>query len=155
MTLNAPLSQLRSTVIKCPRFTDKVLPNIVREKIKCFESSQENFVRSVNTLYRGGIASKQKYNAVRSSLTMCSTESGSGTKHINFMKNIPVPKLFTYKNLLTRINEIDIGELIDVRETLCNGLEEEDKVDGKFRDLLHLLISMARFLQLTNGEKTN
>ena len=76
---------------------------------------------------------------------MCSTESGSGRKHINFMKNIPVPKLFTYKNLLRRINEIDIGELIDVRETLCNGLEEEDKVDGKFRDLLHLLISMASF----------
>ena len=77
---------------------------------------------------------------------MCSTESGSGRKLINFMKkfNIPVPKLFTYKNLLKRINEIDIGELIDVRETLCNRLEEEDKVDGKVRELLHLLISMAR-----------
>ena len=81
---------------------------------------------------------------------MCSTESGSGRKYINFMKNIPLLKLFTCKNLLRRINEIDIGELIDVRETLCNGLEEEDKVDGKFRDLLHLPI-----LQLTNGEKTN
>ena len=73
---------------------------------------------------------------------MCSTESGSGRKHINFMKNIPVPKLFTYKNLLRRINEIDIGELIDVRETFCNGLDEEDKVDGKCT-------------QLTTGEKTN
>ena len=41
LTLNAPLSQLRSAVIKCPRFTNKVLPNIVREKIKCFESSRK------------------------------------------------------------------------------------------------------------------
>ena len=102
-----------------------------------FESSQENIIRSVNTLYTEGIAKKQKYNAVRSSLTMCSTESGLGRKHINFMKNI---QNFSH----TRINEIDISELINVRETLCNGLEEEDKVDGKFRDLLHLLKSMAR-----------
>ena len=33
---------------------------IVREKLKCFESSQENFIRSVNTLYMEGIAKKQK-----------------------------------------------------------------------------------------------
>ena len=52
LTLNAPLSELRNAVKKCPRFTDKVLPNIVREKIKCFESSQESFIKSVNTLSR-------------------------------------------------------------------------------------------------------
>ena len=153
LTLNAPLSELTNAVKKCPRFTDKVIPKIVKEKIKCFENSQDNFIRSVNTLYRGGIASKQKYNAVRSSLTMCSAEGGLGRKHIKFMKNIPVPKLFTYKNLLRRINEIDIGELHDVRETLCNGLSEEDKVDGKYRDLIQLLISMAKFYLKANKHR--
>lgn len=64
----------------------------------------------LNTLYRSGIASKQKDNAISSALSMCSDGTGVHRKHITFMKNTPVPKLFTYKNLLQRINQIDIGE---------------------------------------------
>ena len=87
-----------------------------------------NFVRSVKILYRDGIVSKQKYNAIRSSLSMCFDEGGVCHKHINFVKNISVPRLFTYQSLLQRINEIDMGMLYDVRETLCCGLDEETKV---------------------------
>ena len=84
---------------------------------------------------------------------MCSDETGVHRKHINFTKNIPVPRLFTYKNLLQRINEINTGELYDVRETLCNGLDEECKVDGKYRDLLQLLIKMAHFYLNANKNR--
>ena len=76
---------------------------------------------------------------------MCSDETGVHRKVINFMKNVPVPKLFTYKNLIKKINDISTSELYDVRETLCNGLDEESKVDGKYRDLFQLLINMAHF----------
>lgn len=104
--LFAFLSEIGKLVKSCPRLTDKVISKIVKEQMKCFENSQENFVRSVNTLYKGDIASKQKYNAVRSSLAMCLDETSAGVcrKHINLMKNIPVPRLLTNKNLLKRIN---------------------------------------------------
>lgn len=148
-------SEIGKLVKSCPRLTDKVISKIVKEQMKCFENSQENFVRSVNTLYKGGIASKQKYNAVRSSLAMCLDETSAGVcrKHINLMKNIPVPRLLTYKNLLKRINEIDIGVLHDVRENLCHGLDEEHKVDGKYRDLLQLMTNMARFYLTANKHR--
>jgi len=117
----APIGMLADALMKCAKFTEKVIPKIVKQKILEFEKSHTNFVRGVNILYRGGIASKQKCNSIRSSLTMCLDETGVSKVHIQFMKNIPVPRLLTYKELLHRINQIDIGELSDVRETLCNG----------------------------------
>ena len=69
-----------------------------------------------------------------------------GESTIEFMNRIPVPRLFRYQKLMERVNQIDIGKLHDVRELLCNGLSEEDKVDGKFRNLLQLLLRMASFL---------
>ena len=126
---------------------------LVKGEIKNFEKSLVNFVRSVNILYKDGIVSKQKYNAIRSSLSMCFDESGVFHKHINFMTNISVPRLFTYKSLLQRINEIDMGMLHDVRETLCIGLDEERKVNGKYRDLQELLILMVKFYLTVNKQR--
>ena len=67
----APIGMLTDALMKSAKFTEKVIPKIVKQKILEFEKSHANFVRSVNILYRGGIASKQKYNSIRSSLTMC------------------------------------------------------------------------------------
>lgn len=145
LNTNCSLPELTNMVTKCSKFSGKVIPKVVKDKINIFEKSDSNFVRSVNVLYRGGIASKQKYNAIRSSLSMCMNETGMGRKHIEFMKGIPVPRLFTYQKLMERVNQIDIGQLHDVRELLCNDLSEEDKVNGKFRNLLQLLIRMAHF----------
>jgi len=93
----------------------------------------------------GGIASKQKYLSIKSSLSMCKNENGAGRKHIEFVKRIPVPRLFTYQKLMEGINQINIGELHDVRQVLCQGLSEENQVNGKFRNLLQLLLKMAQF----------
>lgn len=84
---------------------------------------------------------------------MCLDETGVSKNHIQFMKNIPVPRLLTYKELLHRINQIDIGELSDVRETLCNGIDEECKFNGKYRDLLQLLFKMAQFYLSANNKR--
>ena len=148
---SAPVSVLIDAIIKCAKFTKKVIPKIVKQKINIFEKSQTNFIRSVNILYRGGITSKQKYNSIRSSLTMGLDDAGVKRKHIEFMSNIPVPKLLSYKEVLKKINEIDIGDLHDVGETLCKGLKEEDMVDGKYRDLLKLLLKMAQFYLSANN----
>lgn len=151
----APIGVLTDALMKYAKFTEKVIAKIVKQKILEFEKSHTNFVRSVNILYRGGIASKQKYNSIRSSLTMCVDETGVSKVHIQFMKNIPVPRLLTYKELLHRINQINIGELSDVKETLCNGIDEECNVyfNGKYRDLLQLLFKMAQFYLSANNKR--
>ena len=82
-------------------------------------------------------------------------ENGVGKKHIEFVKKIPVPRLFNYQKLMARVNQIDIGDLCDVKEVLCQGLSEEYKVNGKFRNLQQLLLKMAQFYfcPLTNTGK--
>ena len=141
----ASVAELTNIIKKCKKIRDKAIPRLVKGEINNFEKSLVNFVRSVNILYRDGIVSKQKYNAIRSSLSMRFDENGVCRKHINVMKNISVPRLFTYKRLLQRINEIDMGMLYGVRETLCGGLDEESNVNGKYRDLQELLILIFYF----------
>ena len=72
-------------------------------------------------------------------------EDNSGKKHIEFMENISVPRIMLYKKLLEQMNTVDIGQLHDVREELCEGMEDGDKVDGRYRDLLPLLLRLAKF----------
>lgn len=73
------------------------------------------------------------------------------------MKNILVPRLFTYKSLLQKIDEIDMGMLFDIRETLCGELDKESKVNGKYRDLEELLIlqSSSIFIKKGHSIKSN
>ena len=155
--INASCSvpELTNMVKKCPKFSAKVIPKVVRNDIRMFEKRDINFIRSVNVLYRGGLASKKKYMAIRSSLSMCVNETGRGRKHVQFMKGIPVPRLFTYQKLMERVNQIYIGDLYDVREILCNGLGEEDQVNGKFRNLLQLLLKMAHFYLHANNYRVD
>ena len=61
------------------------------------------------------------------------------------MCNVGIPRLCTYQKLLREIKKVDTGNLYDVKETLCDGLDEEEKVDGKYRDLLQLLLQLAHF----------
>lgn len=149
----ASVTEITNMLKKCTKIRDKAISRIIKVEIVNFEKSHDNFVRGFNTLYRSGIVTKQKYSAIRSALSMCSDETGVHRKHITFMKNIPVPKLFTCKNLLQRINQIDIGELYDVRETLCLGLDEEHQVDEKYWDLLQLLKRMALFYLNVNRQR--
>ena len=53
----------------------------------------------------------------------------------------PVPRLVLYNRLMPFIKSIDIGQLYSVRETLCQGLAEEEKVDGMYRDIKQLLLN--------------
>ena len=57
----------------------------------------------------------------------------------------PVPRLVLYNRLMPFIKSIDIGQLYSVRETLCQGLAEEEKVDGMYRDIKQLLLYLAKF----------
>ena len=96
---SASVSVLSDAMIKCTKFTKIVLPKIAKQEINIFEKSQTNCIRSVNNLYSGGIASKQKYNSVRSLLMMCLDNAEVKRKHIEFMSNNPVPRLLSHKEV--------------------------------------------------------
>ena len=145
LVTGAPTTTLTKMFSKSPVITTKVIPNIVNKNIQVFEKSQVNFVRSVNVLYNNGLVSKAKYNSIRSALTMCCNDKNTAKSHIEFMPKIHHPRIFTYKELMAKINAIDIGTLHDVKERFCYDLGDEEQVDGKYRDLAELLLRLAQF----------
>ena len=150
----APLADLTNLVSKSPKVMTKVLPRLIRRRRKAFEDTDINFIRSVSVLYKGGIASKAKYRSIKKSLEIHQNPNCGGRRHIEFMQGVSMPGLLPYEKLQKRIeNEISIGTLYDVRETLCAGMEEEEKVDGKYRDLLELLLRMAKFYFLVDKQR--
>ena len=76
-------------------------------------------------LYAGGVIGKVKYMQGRSALVMRhtgkSTKTGTPSKQrITFGFGIPIPRPLSYKDLMQNISQIDIGELISVRDTLLS-----------------------------------
>jgi hypothetical protein len=68
-------------------------------------------------------------------------------KHIDNKKsmrivvnNCSVPRLVPYNRLMPFIKSIDIGKLYSVQETLCEGLNEEVKVAGIYRNIGEMLL---------------
>ena len=47
---SAPVEMLSDAIGKCTKLNEKVISEIVRQKIQVFEKSHKNFVRSVNIL---------------------------------------------------------------------------------------------------------
>ena len=146
----AALDGMISTVLKYGKISDitkyfcssKKMKKAALVKIKAeterYEKSNENFIRSLSLLYAGGIIRKVKYEQGRSALvtkhTDKTTKKGNPSKQrITFGFGIPIPRPLAYKALIHKIAEIDIGELISVRETLCATLPPEQKVAGVYR----------------------
>lgn len=87
---NTKIEQLRKICTNSCKVKKVVVPNIVNNAVTDFESSNQNFVRSVNVyMYKGGILSKRKYSDLRSSETkeydlltkkICRTEFMAGYK---------------------------------------------------------------------------
>ena len=87
------------------------------------------------------------------------TKKGNPSKQrITFGFGIPIPRPLAYKDLMHKIAEIDIGELISVRYTLCATLPPEQKVAGVYRDIEKMLLTLSKFYLETDpmrkdGEK--
>ena len=94
--------------------------------------------------------SKRKYAQSRSALGTFSTGTTTTKGYLERRRllvsgDIPLPKILSYKDLMSKVNSIDIGELLPVNDLLSNALTPEDRVDGKYRDLESLLLSLAKF----------
>lgn len=122
----------------------------IKAETERYEKSNVNFIRSLPLLYAGGIIGKVKYEQGRSALVMKHTEKttkkGNPSKQrITFGFGIPIPRPLAYKDLIHKIAEIHIGELISVRETLCATLPPEQKVAGVYRGLEKMLLILSKF----------
>ncbi|CAB4011121.1 Hypothetical predicted protein, partial [Paramuricea clavata] len=97
------------------KFNQSVMPSFYKPKLGEFESSTENMIRSVSVYYSGGVA---------------------GKKSIGKYTKIPATRLLCKEA---------VGSMYSVYETLCEGLDEEYKVHGCYRNLAELLIKLAEF----------
>ena len=91
------------------------------------EKIEQNFIRLLPLLYAGGVISKVKYQQRRSSMVMKTagrhTKKGFMSKErITYGWRVPVPKLLPYSTLMNKIEELYMGDVITVRETLCHDL---------------------------------
>ena len=94
--------------------------------------------------YSKGIMAKDKYRAVYKASSYKQEVGIKRAAHIK-VANCPSPRLVPYDRLMKYIKSIDIGHLHSVRETLCHGMDDCDKVNGCYRDIEDLLIKLATF----------
>lgn len=122
------------------KFSNTILPQIYNAKVKEFESSEVNTLRSLAVFYSKGIVGKRKYISVYQSLSMTESNNSRSKK-----TSVTVPKIVPYNKLIEIIKGIDLGNLYSVRDVLCAQLEAKQKADGCYRDLAEHLVRLASF----------
>ena len=129
---------------KCKKLKERVFPKVYRKAMKGYESTTENILRSVAVYYSNGLMGKVKYRSVyRASTYSFSTDRKKAVRMS--VANCPIPYLVPYYRLVAYIKSVDAGKLYSVRGTLCDDLDEKDKVSGCYCNLEDLLVRLAEF----------
>jgi hypothetical protein len=61
------------------------------------------------------------------------------------INNCPIPLLVPYNKLMPFVKSINIGTIYSTYDTLCSGLQEDDKIQGCYRSIKELLVMLAEF----------
>lgn len=97
-----------------------------------------------------GVMGKNKYRKIyRDSAFRRNSKTKKTTRATN--AGVPFARLVPYNKLISFVKSIPIGTLYDVSETLCDGMNDECKVRGCYRDLKETLIMLAK-LYLAHSE---
>ena len=113
-----------------------MFPKLYKKAVDEFEHTSENMLRSIAVYYSKGVMGKIKYMSVYRASTY--SYSAHKKKAVRMtVANCPIPRLVPYHRLTAYVNS--------VCDTLCDGLEEEDKVSGCYRKLEELLLKLAEF----------
>ena len=131
-------------VRKTRKLKGKVLPKLYKEDLAKFESSNKNMLRSIACYYSNGVMGRAKYRSVYKATSYRNVSKRKRAVRIK-VANCPSPRLVPYHWLMSYIKSIEIGKLYDVREMLCDGLEESEKVNGCYRELEELIVKLAEF----------
>ena len=87
------------------------------------------------------VMGKRKYTKV------CHSFSFKKGKKISCLKvaNCRVPALLPYYKLVQFFDSVNIGTLHFVREEMCFDVNDADKVNGYFRNLIEFMAQLAEF----------
>ena len=66
------------------------------------------------------------------------------SKKLKIRKKINIPSLLSYQDLLKFMNSTDIGTIHDVNLDFCTDLDDNEKVEGKYRKLGDILLNIAK-----------
>ncbi|CAH3153504.1 unnamed protein product [Porites lobata] len=121
---------MRQYISNSKKCMDSVVPGILNSKVKEYEKSQANKIRSMRVLYESGLLEKRKYTSIRNS-----------SDKAEIIPGVEVPKIIPYKNLMSFLKTIDVGELRDL-QTLATELSTES-VPGVYRPLKPYLLKLA------------
>ena len=132
---------------------NEIIPNLIKGKIKDYEKSTENQVRSMRVLYEGGLISKRKYTSIRNSSDVVKeTEKKRENMKTEFLKGCEVPKILPYKTLMSFIRSIDIGELLSL-DSLAAKFSVE-AFPGVYRPLKPFLLKLTDLYLLLDSKSS-
>lgn len=149
------LEHMTKLVSSNEKLQSRVASDHCSRKIRSFETSNENVLRSIACYYSGGVMGKRKYKSVRLVLaTKASTKKRGGRAPLCFMQKGRIPKLLPYDKLMSYIKQVDIGKVYSVEEEFFNYIQADEVVHGCFRDLRDYLPRLAKFY-LHTKQKSN
>ena len=143
MITSAETGEMREYISNSKKCMDSVVPGILNRKVKEYEKSQANKIRSMRVLYESGLLGKRKYTSIRNSSDVLNESGGEKRKNqkTEIIPGVEVPKILPYKNLMSFLKTIDVGELRDL-QTLATELSTES-VPGVYRPLRPYLLKLA------------
>ena len=147
---------LVDAVSRDTKFCEKVFPQIYNRKVKEFENSNENVLRSIAVYFTKGVMGKRKYISAYKNLS--TKKSLSKNRKLERMKIMfcDVSRVLPYNKLMKHVRNIEVGQILNVKEFFCSDLEEFEVGDGCFRNLTDFLPLLASFylsLQELTGEE--
>lgn len=71
-------------------------------------------------------------------------------ERVSFGMRIPIPKVLPCGLLMKKNEEINVGEVYSIRETLCRDLPPDQQVDEVYRNLENFLLLLAKFYSETD-----
>ena len=143
LVTSAETGEMGEYISNSKKCMDSVVPGILNSKVKEYEKSQENKIRSMRVLYESGLLGKRKYTSIRNSSDVLNESGGKKRKNqkAEIIPGVEVPKILPYKNLMSFLRTIDVGELRDL-QTLATELSMES-VPGVYRPLKPYLLKLA------------
>ena len=129
---------------------EKVFPKIYNHKLKEFEVSDQNMLRSISTYFCRGVMGKRKYRSVYKSISSMTYSSKSTMHSVKSRKRIKVMScnvvcLVPYDKMMAHVRSLEIGKVCCVKEDFCYGLDDCQKVEGCYRHLTDYLPLLANF----------
>ena len=140
---SAEPGEMREYISSSKKCMDSVVPSIVNSKVKEYEKSKANKIRSMRVLYESGLLGKRKYTSIRNSSDVLNESGGKKKKNqkAEILPGVEVPKILPYKNVMSFLKTTDVGELRDL-QTLATELSTEC-VPGVYRPLKLYLLKLA------------